>query len=111
MTRQVFDDIDRYDSRVFTATFVIPGGDPDTPADRRDPTDVYFTLRSPSGTEQNFHYGALGSEALTKASTGMYQYTIDFPESLSWWGRFRGTGTVVAVVIFEPIVRTDVFAT
>jgi hypothetical protein len=112
MSVTVFEDIDRHDARTFTATFVIPGGDPANPTDRRDPSDVYHAIRTPAGVETEIHYNNPGGAALTKASTGVYQYTVtDFSEELSWWGRFRGTGSFAAVVVYEARVRTDVFTT
>ena len=103
MTVQVFDDIDRGDGRTITATFVVPGGDPANPADRRDPTAAAATLRDPDGNET--------TPALTKASTGVYTFDAVFSKPLSWWGRIAGTGAVTAVAIFEVRVREDVFST
>lgn len=103
MTVQVFDDIDRHDIRRFTVVFTNFAGAP------TDPTAVLFTLVSPSGVETVYTYG-VGVE-IVKDSTGTYHYDLTALEELSYWGRFHGTGSIIAAAVFEARVRTDVFST
>ena len=65
--------------------------DPNNDDAETDPTSVYLTVKSPSGTVVEYTYG-VGSD-ITKASTGNYYADVDADEPGRWWYRWYSTGT------------------
>lgn len=55
-----------------------------------DPTEVYCTVRDPSGNLTTYEYGV--DAGLTKASEGNYYLDLDADESGIWHYRFHSAG-------------------
>ena len=55
-----------------------------------DPTEVYLSVRDPSGTVTTYQYSVSG---ITKDSTGVYHRDIDVDDAGDWYYRWHSTGT------------------
>lgn len=56
-----------------------------------DPTNVYFSFKTPAGTTTTYTYGV--DAALVKSSTGIYYVDVNVTAAGNWYYRFYSTGT------------------
>lgn len=74
-----------------------------------DPTAVFAKYKDPSGITTALTYGAVGSEALVRDSTGNYHVDVNADESGVWRYRFYSTGSGQAANEEQFIVEPSAF--
>lgn len=72
-----------------TATFTVA-------STNTDPTTITMQHKDPSGNTTSKTYAADPTEVV-KSATGIYYYDLTFDEAGTWYVKWTGTGTVVAV--------------
>lgn len=56
-----------------------------------DPTSVFFSFKTPSGTTTTYTYGT--DAQLVKSGVGIYYVDVSITEKGNWYYRFFSTGT------------------
>jgi hypothetical protein len=67
-----------------------------------NPTTVTLTVRDPSGNDS--------TPSATSDGSGVYHYDLTLDEAGTWYYKWQGTGTIVAVSEGTIIVQASYFA-